>query len=636
MTSKTSSLAAIWLAALVGLPAAARPHRAASTEARQAASAASALAQERRLGQAKKSLTKLTKDKKRRRFRDAWVSIIRELEAVARSNPSGPKAAEARLHAARAREELWRASRVKPDGKAAVAAYRKVDEGAPGTATAAQALSLAAALSDRLGWKTELASICRRLSGRYASSGMPADSACDRAQPARAVGLGSVAAGGGVARRGGVVVDAALPVAAPPAGRPIDPDAEDDDEVAAPAAGASRSVAAAAKDIVAPKAVIAPQAVIADAVPPTPSKPVSAKAAARAGRDAPATPHKEADSDTSREQSEDLRLLVHSARAASATEPGKPVVEQDEAAPAAEEAEALHEPDAPKVLEAAARGVEAAAREIEAVAVPTEGDDAPAPERAEVARQMRKAMLATDAVPLAAQLGLKIRRVVIDAGHGGKDTGAIGPHGVREKDVALAIARRLEKRLRALGLEVVQTRSDDRTVALDERTRIANRAKADLFVSIHCNAAKRRKVSGIETWTLNVASGRYAARLAAFENAGSPLRQSDLRIILKDLAKKADTTEARDLARAVQGQLVRTVRSRVGAVRDHGVKQALFYVLLGTEMPSILVETAFLSNPAEEARLKSAKYQEATAEAIARGVKDFLDGRQRIARASVP
>ena len=630
MTSKPSNLAAICLAALVGLPAAARPHRTASTEARQAASAASTLAQERRLGQAKKSLTKLTKDKKRRRFRDAWVSIIRELEAVARSNPLGPKAAEARLHAARAREELWRASRVKPDGKAAVAAYRKVDEGAPGTATAAQALSLAAALSDRLGWKTELASICRRLSGRYASSGMPADSACARAQPARAVSLGSVAAGGGVARRGDVVVDAARPVAAPPAGRPIDPDAEDDDEVAAPAAGASRSVAAAAKDIVAPKAVIA------DAVPPTPSKPVSAKAAARAGRDAPATPHKEADSDTSREQSEDLRLLVQGARAASATEPGKPVVEQDEAAPAAEEAEALHEPDAPKVLEAAARGVEAAAREIEAVAVPTEGDDAPAPEQAEVARQMRKAMLATDAVPLAAQLGLKIRRVVIDAGHGGKDTGAIGPHGVREKDVALAIARRLEKRLRALGLEVVQTRSDDRTVALDERTRIANRAKADLFVSIHCNAAKRRKVSGIETWTLNVASGRYAARLAAFENAGSPLRQSDLRIILKDLAKKADTTEARDLARAVQGQLVRTVRSRVGAVRDHGVKQALFYVLLGTEMPSILVETAFLSNPAEEARLKSAKYQEATAEAIARGVKDFLDGRQRIARASVP
>jgi N-acetylmuramoyl-L-alanine amidase len=108
---------------------------------------------------------------------------------------------------------------------------------------------------------------------------------------------------------------------------------------------------------------------------------------------------------------------------------------------------------------------------------------------------------------------------------------------------------------------------------------------------------------------------------------------SDLRLILADLAKKADATDARELAQAVQSSMVRTVRTHVGPVRDHGVKQALFYVLLGAKMPSILVETAFLSNAEEEARLKSGKYQEATAEAIARGVKDFLDSRQRLARA---
>jgi N-acetylmuramoyl-L-alanine amidase len=265
-----------------------------------------------------------------------------------------------------------------------------------------------------------------------------------------------------------------------------------------------------------------------------------------------------------------------------------------------------------------------------AVAVLTEPEDAPA--QAAKAREIRSTALGAG-TSLAAQLGLKVRRVVVDAGHGGRDTGAIGPRGVREKDLTLAIAMKLAARLKQLGFEVLLTRRSDVFVSLDERTRVANDARADLFVSIHCNAARRRKLEGVETWTLNVSSDRYAARLAAFENAEADRTVSDLRMILADLATKANASDARDLAQSVQSSLVRTLRGRVGRVRDHGVKQALFYVLLGTRMPSILVETGFISNPGEEARLRSARFQNGAAEAIARGVKDYVESRRRLARA---
>jgi N-acetylmuramoyl-L-alanine amidase len=256
-----------------------------------------------------------------------------------------------------------------------------------------------------------------------------------------------------------------------------------------------------------------------------------------------------------------------------------------------------------------------------------EEDDEDAVSRA---KELRSSALRSGSV--ASQLGLKIRRVVVDPGHGGRDTGAIGPHGAREKDVALAIAKKLAARLRKLGLSVVLTRKDDTYVSLDERTRIANEARADLFVSVHCNAARKSKLSGVETWTLNVTSDRYATRLASFENAGAERTVSDLRMILADLATRANASDARDLAQSVQSALARSRRARPGR-DDHGLKQALFYVLLGTHMPAVLVETGFISNPAEEARLRTHRYQEATAEAIASGVKEFVDGRQRLARA---
>ena len=145
----------------------------------------------------------------------------------------------------------------------------------------------------------------------------------------------------------------------------------------------------------------------------------------------------------------------------------------------------------------------------------------------------------------------------------------------------------------------------------------------------HCNG-------GLDITTLNVASDRYATRLATFENADAERTVSDLRLILADLATRANTSDAQDLAQSVQGSLVRNLRARVGRVGDHGVKHALFYVLLGAHMPAILVETGFISNSVEEARLRSRKYQVETAEAIARGLKEFVDGRQRLARALDP
>jgi len=230
------------------------------------------------------------------------------------------------------------------------------------------------------------------------------------------------------------------------------------------------------------------------------------------------------------------------------------------------------------------------------------------------------------------QLGLKVRRVVVDAGHGGRDTGAIGRGGAREKDVALSIALRLREILTRAGLEVVLTRARDVFVPLEERARLANAARGDLFVSIHCNSAPGRKLRGIETYTLNTASDRYSIRLAARENASSEKRISDLQFILADLATKANTEESIRLAGQVHSSLVGQLRHRNQDVYDLGTKQALFYVLLGARMPAVLVETSFLSNPEEERRLASKAYQSDIAEAIASGVQDFLGSRQTVAK----
>jgi N-acetylmuramoyl-L-alanine amidase len=225
-----------------------------------------------------------------------------------------------------------------------------------------------------------------------------------------------------------------------------------------------------------------------------------------------------------------------------------------------------------------------------------------------------------------------IRRIVVDAGHGGHDPGAIGPTHLREKDVTLVIARKLARKLREEGFEVVLTRRDDRFLALEERTALANAARGDLFVSVHANAHPRRTRTGIETYFLNVTDDRYATRLAARENGVELPVGGDLARILTDLDAQASAGASVRLARLVQQQVCSGVRARVGDVRDLGVKSALFYVLLGARMPAVLVETGFISNRQEEKRLASDRYQDEVAAGIARAVSTFARSQAPLAR----
>ena len=226
---------------------------------------------------------------------------------------------------------------------------------------------------------------------------------------------------------------------------------------------------------------------------------------------------------------------------------------------------------------------------------------------------------------LAQQLGLGVRKVVIDPGHGGKDPGAVGPSGVKEKDVVLEIAKRLQEKIKAkLNLDAILTRSSDEFLPLEERTALANTQKADLFVSIHTNAHKNRRIYGISTYILNVATDEEAARLAAFENAVSAKRISDLEKILNDLMLNSKINESSRLADAVQQGLIQGLPRAYSNIKDLGVKQAPFYVLIGAQMPSIMVEISFITNGWEEKRLASAAYQEAVAEGILTGIKSYI------------
>jgi N-acetylmuramoyl-L-alanine amidase len=228
-------------------------------------------------------------------------------------------------------------------------------------------------------------------------------------------------------------------------------------------------------------------------------------------------------------------------------------------------------------------------------------------------------------ITLAQQLGLGVRKVVIDPGHGGKDPGAVGPRGTREKDVVLAIAKKLKRRLQAeLKLEVFLTRHSDKFLPLEERTALANTKKADLFVSIHTNAHKSRRVYGIATYLLNVATDAEAARVAAFENAVSTKRISDLEKILIDLMLNSKINESSRLAHSVQEGLVGRLPKRYSKIKDLGVKQAPFYVLIGAQMPSIMVETSFITNKREEKRLASSAYQKAIVDGIVVGIRSYI------------
>jgi N-acetylmuramoyl-L-alanine amidase len=219
----------------------------------------------------------------------------------------------------------------------------------------------------------------------------------------------------------------------------------------------------------------------------------------------------------------------------------------------------------------------------------------------------------------------KVRRIVVDPGHGGHDPGAVGPSGLQEKDVVLAIGLKLRELLREeLGLDVVMTRSTDVFIPLEERTAIANKVNADLFLSVHATAAANRNASGIETYYLNLAKTEKAAQLAAKENGTSLEKVSVLQAILFDLMANYKLNDSAHLADEVQKSLYRKARSYNVDVKNLGVKQGPFYVLVGASMPSILVETAFLSNAQEEIRLNDPLYRDLTAEGILDGVRGYI------------
>jgi N-acetylmuramoyl-L-alanine amidase len=217
-----------------------------------------------------------------------------------------------------------------------------------------------------------------------------------------------------------------------------------------------------------------------------------------------------------------------------------------------------------------------------------------------------------------------IRRIVLDPGHGGRDPGAIGPSGLREKDVVLKITKRLRKQLKKRGYEVFLTRQSDIYLPLEERTAIANTKRADLFVSIHANASRKRGARGIETYILNFPSDEEAMELAARENAISTKKLSDLQIILYDLMLNAKVNESGRLAHHVQDSMRNHLNHGKSSRRDRGIKQAPFYVLMGARMPAILVEVSFISNRAEERRLKSRRYLDKIASSIAEGLHGYV------------
>ena len=219
----------------------------------------------------------------------------------------------------------------------------------------------------------------------------------------------------------------------------------------------------------------------------------------------------------------------------------------------------------------------------------------------------------------------EFKTIVIDAGHGGKDPGAVGYRGTKEKDIALDVAKRLEKKLsKNMNVKIIMTRDEDVFLRLSERTKIANESNGNLFISIHTNAAEDRRASGFETFLIGPNKNEAAVRVAARENAvlelegttGKKLTNEDL--IQATIAQSAFASKSEQFASMVQKEIKKRVQSR-----DRGVKQAGFYVLMGASMPNVLVELGFISNPSEEKKLRSPQYRDQLATALYRAVEQY-------------
>ncbi len=263
--------------------------------------------------------------------------------------------------------------------------------------------------------------------------------------------------------------------------------------------------------------------------------------------------------------------------------------------------------------------------------------EAPAPKKAEVttiAASLPKRNVAPEIIPppvpdrtavpdrsMIRALGLKVNRIVIDPGHGGQDYGTSSPSGLHEKELVLDVSKRLATLLRqSLGAEVILTRTDDTFVSLDDRTIMANQRKADLFISVHANSSPARSAFGIETFYLNFAASAGALEVASRENSSARKNVHDLNDLLQKIALNAKLDESRDFAQKVQNALVAGDTTRG---RNRGVKRAPFIVLIGADMPAILTEIGFVTNPAEETNLRKSEYRQKIAEQIFNGVAAY-------------
>jgi N-acetylmuramoyl-L-alanine amidase len=226
---------------------------------------------------------------------------------------------------------------------------------------------------------------------------------------------------------------------------------------------------------------------------------------------------------------------------------------------------------------------------------------------------------------MARQLGLGVRTIVIDPGHGGTDPGCIGKEGTREKDVVLEVALALKKKLaEAHGFNVILTRESDVFVPVEDRTVIANQKRADLFISIHANATRNRKRTGIETFYLNFSPDAAVNETAASENATSAKSIFQMKDIIMKIVQNSKIAESRDLADKIHRNLLQSISRKYGAMNSLGVKGGPFWVLIGGEMPSILVEISHLSNAGEEARLKTPAYRDTVAQGVYDGIMEYI------------
>jgi len=254
-------------------------------------------------------------------------------------------------------------------------------------------------------------------------------------------------------------------------------------------------------------------------------------------------------------------------------------------------------------------------------AVPPTAQPSPTPEPARVVTEAKPTN--SGGRSLIRSLGLKLSRVVLDAGHGGHDTGSMGPSGYMEKELVLDVAQRLKTMIETeMGAEVVMTRDKDEFVPLESRTLIANKESADLFISIHANSSQTKSVRGVETFFLNFnTQSRDALTTASRENAASELAIHELQDLVKKIMLNDKVDESRELAQHIQDAMSK----RQNAGNNRGVKQAPFVVLIGANMPSILAEVSFISNPDEEKRLKTTEYRQQIAESLLQGIKSYAE-----------